>query len=241
MSHPLVTCVMPTYGRPDYVAKSLAMFLQQDYPFKELIVLNDCPGQIFFGDIRDVRLVNTDSRYPTLGEKRNALVEEARGELIAVWDDDDVYLPWRLSYSVEQVQRLATPFFFPSEYWAYWGEGPLHVNQAIPDWLSHGQFVFRRDLWEAAGRYPAQTFREDTVLAWNMLKVLGQDWPAYGISRYDRVFVLRGKSKYYHTSISGGEVPPDITPKTIFLAPKPIDDPVLRSAVEDLIRARKGL
>jgi glycosyltransferase involved in cell wall biosynthesis len=229
---------MPTYGRPDYVAESLAMFLAQDYPFKELIVLNDCPGQVFSGDIQGVRLLNVDSRYPTLGEKRNAIVEQARGELIAVWDDDDVYLPWRLSYSVEQIERLATPFFFPSEYWAYWGEGPLHVNQAIPDWISHPQFVFRRDLWDSAGRYPAQTFGEDTVLAWNMLKVLGQDWPANGISPHDRLFVLRAKSKYHHTSISGGEIPSDVTPGTIRLAPKPIDDPVLRNVVEDLIRAR---
>lgn len=64
---------MPTYCRPDYAAESIAMFLEQDYPAKELIVLNDCPGQRFCGDIADVRRLNTDSRYPTLGEKRNVI------------------------------------------------------------------------------------------------------------------------------------------------------------------------
>ena len=143
MLQPLVTCIMPTYGRPDYAAESLAMFLEQDYLNRELIILNDCPEQVFKGTFPNVRIINSQVRYPTLGEKRNAMIEEARGELIAIWDDDDVYLPWRLSYSVEEMQRLTTPFFVPAEFWAYWGNEKLHDNQAIPGWISHPMFVFR--------------------------------------------------------------------------------------------------
>ncbi|WP_391564936.1 glycosyltransferase [Allorhodopirellula solitaria] len=79
------------------------MFLAQDYPQKELIILNDCDGQIFRFDHPQVRVVNQSQRYATLGEKRNACIKLAEGEVIAVWDDDDVYLPWRFSDAVSEM------------------------------------------------------------------------------------------------------------------------------------------
>ena len=46
---PLVSCICPTYNRPPrhqhLLEEAIASFLRQDYPNKELIVLNDCPGQ----------------------------------------------------------------------------------------------------------------------------------------------------------------------------------------------------
>lgn len=115
---PLVSCVMPTFGRPELVPESVAMFLAQDYLNKELIVLNDCPGQEYVMDLPGVRVINAPCRYESLGAKRNAAIEIARGSIIAVWDDDDVYLPWRLSYCVARMQALDTPFFLAREFWA---------------------------------------------------------------------------------------------------------------------------
>ncbi|MGL5097100.1 MAG: glycosyltransferase family 2 protein, partial [Planctomycetia bacterium] len=139
---PLVSCVMPTYGRPDYVAESIAMFLAQDYPAKELIILNDCAGQTLLGDFPDVRIFNCESRWPTLGEKRNAAIERAQGKYIAVWDDDDVYMPWRLSYSMRRIDELNAPLYCPAEYWAYWGGEDLHDNQAVLEWIYHPLVIF---------------------------------------------------------------------------------------------------
>ena len=85
MELPLVSCIMPTFGRPDYVAESISMFLAQDYPAKELIILNDCCGQTLLGKFPGVRIINATSRWATLGEKRNAAIELASGEFIAVW------------------------------------------------------------------------------------------------------------------------------------------------------------
>lgn len=117
---PLISCVMPTYGRPDFVHESVQMFFDQDYPHKELIILNDCAGQIYRFEHPDVRVFNVETRFNTLGEKRNAAIQLARGEVIAVWDDDDVYLPWHLSFSLAEMQRHQTPLYRPAEYWAWW-------------------------------------------------------------------------------------------------------------------------
>ena len=126
--NPLVSCIMPTFGRPEFIDEAVAMFIAQDYPEKELIVLNDCPGQTFRCGLPGVRVINSRQRYPSLGEKRNAAIEMASGGMIAVWDDDDVHLPWRLSFSVSEALRLNTEFYRPAEFWAYWGGPVLHDN-----------------------------------------------------------------------------------------------------------------
>lgn len=238
MDMPLVSCMMPTYGRPDYVAESLAMFLAQDYPAKELIILNDCPGQVFQGDFPNVSIVNVDSRWATLGEKRNAAIEMARGDYIAVWDDDDVYLPWRLSYCMRRIQQLQAPLYCPADYWAYWGDDALHENEAILNWIYHPLVIFRKDLWREVGGYPSQTLCEDTVFFKKVLLHLGIEWPRDPIHRADRVMILRGRSKYVHTSINGGKSLPDTKARTIELTPEPIEDPLLRSIMERLIFKR---
>ncbi len=240
MSPPLVSCVMPTYGRPEFVAESLAMFLAQDYPARELIILNDCPGQTLHGEFPGVRIINASARWATLGEKRNAAIELAKGEFIAVWDDDDVYLPWRLSHSMRRIQELRAALYCPADYWAYWGDENLHENQALLNWIYHPLVVFRRELWETVGGYPAQTLWEDTAFFKKVLEHLGTDWPRDEIARCDRMMILRGKSKYIHTSIPGGAGGPDIEPREIHLEPCPIHDPVLRSVAERLVSSRKA-
>ena len=107
MARPMVSCICPTYGRPatyqHLLEEAVASFLRQTYPNKELIVLNDCPGQELVCQAPDVRVVNRADRFPTLGDKYNAAVSLARGDLIAPWEDDDISLPWRLALSVDRL------------------------------------------------------------------------------------------------------------------------------------------
>lgn len=229
---PLISCVMPTYGRPDYVPEAVACFLEQDYPNKELIVLNDCDGQIFVGDIPEVRIVNLRQRYPTLGDKRNASMELANGELIAVWDDDDLSLPWRLSFSWQEMQRHNTPFYRPAEFLAYWGDSQLHNNQSVPSWASHGVVCFTKQLWVDVGGYPSTGVGEDALFFKAIHRHLGEEFIKYPIARTDRFYIMRGKSDYKHMSINGGQRPLDRSPGTYSLEPQAIRDEELRAAWE---------
>ena len=238
MSLPLVSCIMPTYGRPDFVAQSVSMFLAQDYPAKELIILNDCPGQLLTGSIPGVRIVNSATRWSTLGEKRNAAIEISNGDYIAVWDDDDIYLPWRLSHSMRRISDTDSKLYCPAEFWAYWGEETLHNNAAVPGWVCHPLIMFTKELWHAVGGYPHQTLGEDAVFLSNALQQLGIDWIRDEISRFDRLMIMRCKSKYAHTSISGGSHPPYTRPGEIEILPSELDDPVLESAMKKLIERR---
>ncbi len=236
---PLVSCIMPTFGRPDYVAESIQMFLRQDYAAKELIVLNDCPGQILCGEFPNVRIINSPERWHSLGEKRNAAIEMSRGLYLAVWDDDDIYFPWRLSYSMRRIHELGEPqIYCPATYWAYWGDENLHENQAVMDWIYHPQVVFTKKLWSTLGGYPPQTLSEDTAFFTKAIEHLGIDWPRDEIAAHDRVMIMRGTSKYRHTSIDGGRAEPDTRPGAIRLETQPVNDDCLRRCADDLIAKR---
>ena len=98
---PLVSCIMPTYNRRAFVPHAVRYFLQQDYPNKELVIIDDGTDCI-----SDLVPQHPGIRYKylpqkiTLGAKLNMACQYAQGTIIANWDDDDWYAPWRLGYQV---------------------------------------------------------------------------------------------------------------------------------------------
>jgi len=152
VSLPLVSCICPTYNRPPthqhLIEEAIESFLRQDYPNKELLILNDTPGQELHCDAPGVVVVNVNDRYPTLGEKCNAAVAMSHGELIAPWDDDDISLPWRLSLSVEKL--AGGDYFNPRVYWMMWGERLGDDHQMG---YSHNASLFSRAAFERVGGY----------------------------------------------------------------------------------------
>jgi len=101
-----IAAVCCTYKRPEALRNLLGCFLAQDYENRELVILDDA-GQ--YDDQRGDRwrLVSVPDRYPTLGEKRNAAAALVSDDVdaMAVWDDDDVYLPWALSACVAGLKQ----------------------------------------------------------------------------------------------------------------------------------------
>ena len=100
---------MPTDNRRRFVPEAIRLFLAQDYPNKELVVLDD--GEDIVADLipktPEIRYLRLDRRQ-SLGAKRNLACAAARGEIIAHWDDDDWYAPWRLSRQVAKIVRGGT-------------------------------------------------------------------------------------------------------------------------------------
>lgn len=162
-SLPLVSCICPTFGRPPrrqhLIEEAIQSFLLQDYPNKELIVLNDCPSQELVCDAPGVRIINVSERFPSLGDKRNAGVALARGNLIATWDDDDISLPWRLSLSVAMLGDAG--YFNPQVSWLRNG-GVMEEPHGFV--VGANLALIRRDALRAVGGYPSVTLGEDQVV-----------------------------------------------------------------------------
>lgn len=150
-TQPAVSCFCLTYGRPRLLEEAIHSFLQQDYTGpKEMIVLNDYPGQILELDHPEVQVINLPKRFRTAGEKRNAAVALASHDLLFVWDDDDVYLPHRLSFSMANFDP-AKGFFKAHQAWM-WSGGQLRGPEKN---RFHAGSCWSRSLFDALGGYAA--------------------------------------------------------------------------------------
>jgi O-antigen biosynthesis protein len=89
---------MPTADRRRSAAQAINYFLRQDYPNRELIILDDGSDSIADVIPRDsrIRYVRMGLRS-RLGAKHDIACEMAQGEVIAHWDDDDSMASRRLS------------------------------------------------------------------------------------------------------------------------------------------------
>jgi glycosyltransferase involved in cell wall biosynthesis len=154
-----VSCLCPTYNRAPnaltLLEEAIESFLRQDYPSKELIVFNDTPGQTLLFDHPEVSIVNTPFRCANLGEKRNLLAAMASGELICIWDDDDISLPWRLSKSVQLLGDAE--YYNPQAYWYLGHDGTGHITGD----LSYNASIYHKSTFEELGGHPPITVFED--------------------------------------------------------------------------------
>lgn len=95
----LVSVITPTYRRPDRLMVAIRSLLAQSYPRWEAIIVDDGDGEglVAAQQVGDPRLRML--RNPGRGQvaARNAGVEAARGEVIALLDDDDWWEPDHLA------------------------------------------------------------------------------------------------------------------------------------------------
>ena len=163
---------MPTHERGDYVLQAMRYFQRQDYPDRELLIVDDSREDLAARLPADprIRCVRTPPGL-TIGAKRNRACRLARGEIIAQWDDDDWYGEQRLSAQAApllagqaDVTGLEAGVFFELERWRFWRCTPaLHRRLFVGD-VHGGTLLFRKRLWELAGGYPDRSLAEDAAL-----------------------------------------------------------------------------
>lgn len=97
-NQPLISCIMPTANREKYIPFATTYFLDQDYPNKELIIIDDGAAAVahLIPDDPQITYYYTDP-IGSIGLKRNYACEKANGQIIAHWDDDDWHSPQWLS------------------------------------------------------------------------------------------------------------------------------------------------
>ena len=195
-SYPAVSCICPTYGRPEVLEEAIQSFLLQDYPGpKELIVLNDFEPQQLALEHSEVSVINVPRRFRTLGEKYNAVVALARHDLIFVWDDDDIYLPHRLTFSVERFDARKA-FFKPRRAWC-WKEGRLSGPEEN---LFASGSCWSRELFERARSYAPMGLGHDAEMEARFEEVAPGSTSPYDIGSEDIYYIYRWDTGTYHGS-----------------------------------------
>jgi glycosyltransferase involved in cell wall biosynthesis len=104
---PSVTVVVPTHERPAELRRALASIFEQDYPgtLSCVVVFDraepfDLSDMVPSDDSRTL-VVTRNARTPGPAGARNTGVDASFGDLIAFCDDDDEWLPGKLSAQVE--------------------------------------------------------------------------------------------------------------------------------------------
>jgi glycosyltransferase involved in cell wall biosynthesis len=106
---PVVSIIIPTYGHAAYVCATLDSVLAQTFHDYEIIVVNDgSPDDtaerlkplVAAGTIRYLEQSNGGQ-----GAARNRGLSEARGEFIALLDDDDLWPADKLAWQVQALRR----------------------------------------------------------------------------------------------------------------------------------------
>lgn len=119
----LVSAVIPTRGRPEQLARALNSVYCQSYPYLEIVVVVDGP------DPRTIQLISslTDKRLRLISlpasvggaEARNEGIRASTGHWIAFLDDDDEWLPNKISEQIAlalQQECFSTEYFIGGRY-----------------------------------------------------------------------------------------------------------------------------
>jgi glycosyltransferase involved in cell wall biosynthesis len=119
-SEDLISVVVPTYKRRDWIGQCIKSILDQTYRSFEIIVVDDGSDD----DTESiVRALDTDARIRYFRQKnqgpasaRNKGIKEAKGNWIAFLDSDDQWLPWKLEVQVKVMKSLPHISLFFTDY-----------------------------------------------------------------------------------------------------------------------------
>ena len=103
-----VSVITPTHCREELLGNLYGTFQRQTHPDKELLVFDDSPRRsVFMEQLADsrVRYLYSGVRLP-IGYKRNHLVQEATGDAVVQFDDDDYYAPRYIEEMTSHLDRF---------------------------------------------------------------------------------------------------------------------------------------
>lgn len=188
-----VTVVIPTLGRSRFLAEAVESALAEEPA--EVVVVSDGAGEL---DVPHARVIAGD--HVGRSAARNRGVAEARTELVAFLDDDDLVVPGRLSRQAEALGEAALTFGRvtvvdgdgrPREDWNSLLErrfpsgpvGPAEVlSRQTPIYTS--AILVRRDAFLEAGGYdPALDAYEDLDLYLRLARLVPTPGPPLAVYR----------------------------------------------------------
>jgi glycosyltransferase involved in cell wall biosynthesis len=175
---PLVSVIIPTYERPQFLSKAIDLIQKQDYPNLEVIIVDD--GSVSQAENPEMAAVlsNSNGRLRriaythlteriSIGAKRNLAAQQATGEIVVHWDDDDYFREHRISAQVAPIIRGEVDMTVLEHHYYYiLPTQSFYVVKRAASWGPHfGTFVYRKSLFDSGIRYPDNSMAEDYAFA----------------------------------------------------------------------------
>ncbi len=156
---PLVSVVIPTYNRAYCLAETIGSVLAQTHQNFEVLVVDD--GLTDGTEALMRERYGSDSRVRYLPQAnrgvsaaRNRGIDAARGDVLALLDSDDTWLPWKLEVQLACLRR------FPSAVMAHTEMEAVDADGRVFDTR------FLRTIYDAYERFPiSEMYQESCTVA----------------------------------------------------------------------------
>lgn len=147
-----------TYGRTQLLEEAIYSFLSLYKNDSELVIVNDYPEQKLVFDHPKILIYNLDETFKTIGEKENFAIEKCTGDVIGVFDDDDICMPWHLNNIKE--------FWKEDSNILHWQKGVFYNQPEITAITGVGNsgIVYSKKAWETIGKSPIMNAGGDMEL-----------------------------------------------------------------------------
>lgn len=146
----LVSSILATRNRREFLPQALRCFLRQSYANRELIIVDDSdkPAGDLCAGLPGVRYIRLTQPTNT-GTKLNIGIEAARGDVLQKIDDDDFYHRDFLSIAEDRLPASGT-----HEHVVAWCcflvlfRGDARPRHSGHGWAAGGTLCFHRELWK---------------------------------------------------------------------------------------------
>jgi glycosyltransferase involved in cell wall biosynthesis len=168
MAPPLVSVIIPTFNRANWLAESVGSVLAQTYPRLELIVVDDGSTDHTAEVVQalDPGLTYVRVTHRGVSAARNVGAAMSHGTLIAFLDSDDTWQPDKVAAQVDVFQlQPDVEVCYTDEIWIRHGVrvNPKHIHRKYTGWLfepslprcmiSPSSIMLRRRLWHRLGGF----------------------------------------------------------------------------------------
>lgn len=213
---PYISCLCPTYKRPELLKNAMACYLAQEYPKHrcELVIFDDA-DQIYDQCSYDGpgcaekiwNVYSTAYRYRTLPEKFNKIAAGfayVEADIFCVWEDDDFFFPDHLQNIATAFQQNGPGYYIPQTVYSNYGKpfGELQIEDATGRF--HSSWAYRVDIFRKIGGYPETGRLDFDQQMRDRMKDAAGGFSYYGIASRPS-YCYRWGNGIYHGSQAGEE------------------------------------
>lgn len=124
----MVSVIITTYNRRRFLREAAMSVLQQDYPDKEIIVVDDGSTDNSIEEVKDLPVRYVWKENSGISSARNRGIGESGGEYIAFLDVDDLWKKKKLSTQISQMKAKDHSVSYTDEIWIRDGK---RLNQKL--------------------------------------------------------------------------------------------------------------
>lgn len=168
---PFVSVLTPTFNRRNFIPMAIALYKAQTYPKDrmEWVIIDDGTDKVadLFAEaaktIPNIKYIPLEEKL-LIGQKRNLLNENAKGDIMVAMDDDDYYPPERVAHVVMKfTQNPKVQLAGSSEMYLYFRSDGAIVKAGPynPNHCTNGTMAYRREYMLTHRYNETQTHAEE--------------------------------------------------------------------------------